>query len=135
MFSCVRRQEGGSAVELALILPLLVLILAGIADLGRAFQSYIVITNASREGARYASHYPDDLAGIKAAAIAEAVNTGLTISANMVTPDPSTLTATATGVPITVTVQYPFRTILSRIVGVNVITMTARTRMVVFGYD
>ena len=43
-----------SLVELALVLPLLILLLAGMADLGRAFFSYIQITNAAR-GARAAS--------------------------------------------------------------------------------
>ena len=42
-------------MEFAIVLPLLVLILAGMVDVGRAFNSYMVITNAAREGARAAS--------------------------------------------------------------------------------
>jgi len=54
----LRSERGQSLVELALVLPLLILLLMGIADLGRAFYSYIEITNAAREGARYAvRHY------------------------------------------------------------------------------
>ena len=41
--------------NLRFVLPLLLLILAGMADIGRAFNSYMVITNAAREGARAAS--------------------------------------------------------------------------------
>jgi len=41
-------------VEFALVLPLLLLMLVGIADLGRAFTTYIAITNAAREGCRVA---------------------------------------------------------------------------------
>lgn len=46
------RPHGQSLVEFALLLPLIILILFGATDLGRAFQAYIAVTNASREGAR-----------------------------------------------------------------------------------
>jgi Flp pilus assembly protein TadG len=52
-----RNQEGSVAVEFALcILPLL-LIVGGIMDFGHLFYVEHLITNASREGARYASRY------------------------------------------------------------------------------
>jgi Flp pilus assembly protein TadG len=60
-----RSERGSNLVEFALVLPLLVLILAGMADVGRAFNSYMVITNGAREGARAASRlscYPADAA-------------------------------------------------------------------------
>lgn len=41
-------------VEFALILPVFVLILVGIADLGRAVYAYSTISNAAREGVRLA---------------------------------------------------------------------------------
>lgn len=48
-----RSREGGQAViELALTLPLLLLVLTGIIDFGFQFQRYEVVTNAAREGAR-----------------------------------------------------------------------------------
>jgi len=46
-------------VEFALILPLLVLVLVGIFDIGRAFFAYIAITNAAREGVRVFTFKPD----------------------------------------------------------------------------
>ena len=48
----VKSEKGQSMVELALILPIIILILFGILEFGRIFYSYIVITNAAREGAR-----------------------------------------------------------------------------------
>ncbi len=42
---------------MALILPVLLLLVAAVADFGRAFNSYIVINNAAREGARFAARY------------------------------------------------------------------------------
>lgn len=47
------RQEGGVAlVEFAMVLPLLLVLVFGIVDFGRAFQTWITLTNAAREGAR-----------------------------------------------------------------------------------
>lgn len=46
------RESGAAAVEFALVLPLLLILLAGIVDFGRAFYTQVVLTNAAREGAR-----------------------------------------------------------------------------------
>ena len=47
-----RGERGQAIVELALTLPLLLLIVLGIFDFGFMFQKYEVVTNAAREGAR-----------------------------------------------------------------------------------
>lgn len=47
-------QAGNALIEMALILPLLLVVFAGIVDLSLAFQRYEVLTNAVREGARIA---------------------------------------------------------------------------------
>jgi len=47
-------RRGQTLVEFALILPVFVLILVGIVDLGRAVYAYHTINNAAREGARQA---------------------------------------------------------------------------------
>jgi Flp pilus assembly protein TadG len=49
-----RGERGNVAVELALAMPLLLLIIAGVLDLGMLFWEKHVITNATREGARAA---------------------------------------------------------------------------------
>lgn len=48
-------QKGQSLVETAFILPIIILILTGIIDFGLLFNNYMVIVNASREGARSAA--------------------------------------------------------------------------------
>jgi Flp pilus assembly protein TadG len=48
-------ERGAELIEMALILPLLLAMLAGIVDFGRMFQRMEVTTNAAREGARLAS--------------------------------------------------------------------------------
>ncbi len=47
-----RNERGAAAVEFALVLPLLVLLLAGIAELGRVFYLQATLAGAAREGAR-----------------------------------------------------------------------------------
>ena len=48
-----RRGERGQAiVELALTLPLLLLVVLGVFDFGLMFQRFEIVTNAAREGAR-----------------------------------------------------------------------------------
>jgi Flp pilus assembly protein TadG len=64
-----RTRGGQSLVEFALILPLLVLFIMVIFDLGRIAYIYSAIHNAAREGARYAAvHGAASVAGTEAAA-------------------------------------------------------------------
>jgi Flp pilus assembly protein TadG len=53
-----RRRQGASAIELAVLLPLLAVLALGCVDLGRFVYAYIVVTNAARAGAGYASGHP-----------------------------------------------------------------------------
>jgi Flp pilus assembly protein TadG len=46
------RQDGAAAVEMALLLPVLLLILFGAIDLGRMLNMQIALSQASREGVR-----------------------------------------------------------------------------------
>ena len=45
-------DRGASAVELAIVLPVLLLVLGGIIDFGLAFTTQMAVTQAAREGAR-----------------------------------------------------------------------------------
>lgn len=51
----IRNNKGQSIVELALILPIIIILLFGIFEFGRVFNAYMVIANASRQGARVGS--------------------------------------------------------------------------------
>lgn len=55
----VRDDRGSNLIEFALVFPLLLLITAGIIDVGLLIKDYQVVTNAAREGARYAALLPE----------------------------------------------------------------------------
>jgi Flp pilus assembly protein TadG len=51
----ISREEGVAAVEFALILPVLALLLFGVIEFGRVWSQYQVFQGAAREGARCAA--------------------------------------------------------------------------------
>jgi Flp pilus assembly protein TadG len=53
------RHDGGqSLIEVALLLPLLLLLVLGLVDIGRTFEFKLAVTNAAREAAIHAAREP-----------------------------------------------------------------------------
>lgn len=50
----IRSERGAALIEAAMIMPMILLISVGIFEFGRAYQTWQVLTNAAREGARLA---------------------------------------------------------------------------------
>jgi len=48
-------KKGQSMVEMALILPIIIILFMGMVEFSRIFGSYLLVTHASREGARLAA--------------------------------------------------------------------------------
>ena len=85
-FAIDKSRRGQSLLEFALILPVLILVLVGVFDLGRALFALITINNAAREGARYGTlHTEETVDMVKAAAVQEAQGSGINITAPDVT--------------------------------------------------
>jgi Flp pilus assembly protein TadG len=61
------RKNGQSLVEMALLLPVLLLLSVAAIDFGRGIYYYSAIYNAAREGARYGIIDPTDTTGIETA--------------------------------------------------------------------
>jgi hypothetical protein len=61
----LRREKGQGFVEFAVGITILLVLLAGVLDLGRAYFSYIALQDAAQEGASYASIAPSDIDGIR----------------------------------------------------------------------
>ncbi|HET9517712.1 MAG TPA: TadE family protein [Actinoplanes sp.] len=76
-------DRGSAAVELAIVLPLLLLVLFGVIDFGRMLNTQITLTEAAREGARASALGLDPQARID-----QTVN-GLTIASTTVTSCPT----------------------------------------------
>lgn len=57
LFGVFRQEQGGIAVEFAIILPVFLLLVFGIVDFGHAWYMDHLMSNASREGARYGTRY------------------------------------------------------------------------------
>jgi Flp pilus assembly protein TadG len=63
------RERGAAAVETALVLPLLLLLICGLIDIGRMLNVQISLSAAAREGARWAAlNQPGVAARVAAAA-------------------------------------------------------------------
>jgi Flp pilus assembly protein TadG len=58
------RERGQSLVELALTFTVILLLLAGAIDFGRAFFTFVSLRDAAQEGASYGSINPTDTTGI-----------------------------------------------------------------------
>ena len=50
-----KNQSGQALVEMAIILPILLILIFGIIEYGRGFAAYLAVTTAAREGARIAT--------------------------------------------------------------------------------
>lgn len=129
-----RKPRGQSLLEFAIILPVLLIILAGALDLGRLYFAYVAVTDAASEGAAYAAARPDD---------AEAVILARAEDASYITADQSeleffcpTCPGVASGDSVTVTVTYSFTLVtpfVNTIVPGGVIPLRAVATEVVLG--
>lgn len=126
-------------VEMALLLPVLLIILIGAVDLGRVFYSYITVTNAAREGARYGAANPpvdpsdptdDHVVGIIDRVTNEASGQNIVImSVGVACPSGSC----AHGDPIQVDVNYSFQLITGFIFRGGAIPLRASQQMMIYG--
>jgi len=125
-----RSEAGASAVEFALLLPVLMMILFGIIEFGLALYQQAVLTNASREGARLG--IVQSVPAITTGQINGAIDTYLTgagISPANVGRTIVAGGATGTPVQVTLTLPYTFQS-LPGLAGVTpTITLTAATVM------
>jgi Flp pilus assembly protein TadG len=107
----LRSEHGQTAVEFALVAPILIALLLGIVQAGIAFHNYLSVTDAARAVARkailvrFTPHTQRDNNQIADNASPDLDPNQLTAT---VTPDPADPTFTTAGSTITVTVTYPY---------------------------
>lgn len=123
-------ESGASAVEFALLLPVLLMLLFGIIEFGFALYRQAILTNASREGARLG--IVQSVPAITTAQIDAAINNYLT-PAGIIPGDVNRtiVTGGVTGTPVIVTLTLPYTFVtLPGLTGLTpTITLTGRTEM------
>ena len=98
----VTSDRGAAAVEFALVLPLLLLLVLGVIEFSRVYNVQISLSNAAREGARTMAIHNDPARAKTAASLAApSVNPALTTGDVTVSP-----AACAAGSAVTVTIDY-----------------------------
>ena len=103
--SFIRRtsaERGAAAVEFALIVPILLLLIFGIVEFSRLYNVQLSLSNAAREGARTMA-IENDLTLTRNAIIASAPSVNPAINAGNITISPANCVAGAT---VTVTISY-----------------------------
>jgi len=120
------RERGAAVVEFALVMPLLVLLVMGTVEFGRAYQAQTSLSGAARAGVRVMALQNDPVA---ARAATKAAAFGLSVSDAQISVSPSTCTVTGSTPPPTavVTVTYPI-TFFTHQFGVGV-TLTGKGSM------
>jgi Flp pilus assembly protein TadG len=78
-------EAGSAVVELAVSLPLLVLVMVGVTDFARVFYMGMEFSNAARAGAQYGAYNPaqsGNIAGMQTTATSSVNMTGVTATAS-----------------------------------------------------
>lgn len=107
-----RSERGAAAVEFALVVPVLLLLLLGIIEFSRAYNTQISLTHAARETARHMAIHDN---GTASATTWTAASTAGRDAAPTLKGADMTFTAAPTkctaGKMLTVTITYPLKTI------------------------
>lgn len=110
-------ERGTSIVEMALVLPLFMLLVLGVMDFGRAIYVRNILANAARDGARFAIVDPANTTCIREAAIARGSIANLTPSSVTITRGTLVIDQ-----PVTVTVRgeyIPLSPLIADAIGVG----------------
>jgi len=129
-------MKAQALIELALLLPLILLLVLGVMDFGRMFFHKIVLTNAAREGANYLSRNPDDQEDSYIVTyeviITEADSSGVTLTKDEITINECCTVGNPVEVSVSNTVDLIFDSFLQSLGLVDgPIELTSTARMMV----
>ena len=109
------RERGSAMVETAIAIPILLVLMVGIFEVGRAYETWQVLTNAAREGARMSVTPGSSQSNTTALVRQYMANGQLTKSATAVVVVNQGASIDVNGTPVSasaVTVDYPFEFIM-----------------------
>lgn len=121
-------ERGTAVLEMAMVLPLMLLLVMGTLDFGRAVYGYNALANAARDGARFASVDPTNTPCIRTTAVRNGAPANLTTGGVTVTL-PGTVDL---GQPVTVSVQssyQPLSALIADAIGASSVTLKAHATM------
>ena len=123
-----RSESGAAAVEFALVVPILLLLLVGIIEFGRVYNAQIELTAAARQGVRVmAIQNSPSAAKTATEQAAPSLNPSLTDAQIAIVSSPVNTGLCTTGSTVTVTATYPL-TFLTGMFGTG-ITLTGKSVM------
>ena len=106
----LRKNERGAALlETAITIPIILLISVGIFEFGRAYQTWQVLTNAAREGARIAVINGTSADQIRGAVKNYAKVGGLTVTDDQIALDQGVALGGNDWTGSQITISYPFQ--------------------------
>ena len=133
MVRMLRDTRGVAAVEFAFAFPILILLLVGILDIGRALWTTSTLDHAAREGARYASlrgaesRYPASDAEIQAFVRNRAIG----IDSSDLTVSVAWAPNSYSGGYVTIQVAQPFGFLLTGFLDLSPLDLTGESTMTV----
>jgi Flp pilus assembly protein TadG len=126
MVSLIRNNRGNAVVEFALVVPLLMLILFGITEFGRAWMTVNILAGAAREGCRLAVVTAPDVVAVENRVTDVCTSAGVTPSNITITPpDPDDPERR-----VTVVVETMFTIIPGNLLGTFSGTIPLRSTMI-----
>ena len=126
------RSRGQSLVEMALMLPIIIIIMASVFDIGRVLDASIVLTNAARVGARFGANHPTWYDSIRVRVVDFANDSGMNFTG--VRLQGSNVAVQAGGGPgsaVVVTVTYDLPLYFGPAIGVDTIRIVRSAEMMI----
>lgn len=123
----VHEERGSNLVEAAFVVPVLLLLLAGVIDLGRAFHDYIILTAAAREGAYFAAYFPDQITLIQDRVLQAASDAGAPVVRSNITV--TQIAGVGGDRAVRVAVARRIDLILGAILGMDTLTIRSHAEM------
>lgn len=104
----LRGERGAVAVEFALVVPLLLVLLFSIVSVSRAFQVQATLSGAAREAARTMA-IQNNVSAARSAAVFAASTSDVPLNAGQISISPSTCSGASPTTNIRVTITYQFQ--------------------------
>jgi len=103
-----RSDEGQAVVEFALVVPVLMLLIVGVFEFGRAWNAHQAVTDAAREGARIAVIADPAITEDSVKTVVRGALAAVSLNADLAVIELTGVNA-PTGEPARVAVRYPYQ--------------------------